>query len=72
MQRQEAMKYNGNQKIAGRSLHGYTSRCGALIDETTNEVIVGCGTALADIHYHCQHCTEPEDVDMDEGEHPEQ
>lgn len=64
VQRKAAERYKGNCAIKGRALNGYTSRCGGAIDSDTGAVAVGCGTALADVHYTCYSCS---DVDAAPG-----
>ena len=41
----------------GRDLAGYAARCGDIAD-SDSKIGFGCGTSLADVHYHCAHCVE--------------
>ncbi len=41
----------------GRDLAGYAARCGDIAD-SDSVIRFGCGTSLADVHYHCAHCVE--------------
>lgn len=52
--------------MKGRDLSGYSSRCGPIPD-SNNAIAFGCGTALADVHYHCPHCILPADESGQEG-----
>ena len=46
----------------GRDLAGYAARCGDIADGDS-VIRFGCGTSLADVHYHCAHCVEaPEEA----------
>lgn len=72
LQREEAQRLT-RATIYGRRLEGYASRCGALQqrDEEEDRVTIGCGTALADVHYTCPHCKIPhlsELQDYDSGD----
>ena len=59
LQTKEAWKYSMCPAL-GRDLAGYAARCGDIADN--NSVIsFGCGTSLADVHYHCAHCVEAEE-----------
>ena len=58
------------QRLQGRNLDGFASRCGALAHPGAMRVQIGCGTGLADVHYHCHHCyadpgSDPGDLDLD-------
>lgn len=48
--------FNNGKAIRGRPLQGYSARCGEEIDFESHKVLVGCGTALADVHYTCLYC----------------
>ena len=50
----------------GRDLAGYAARCGDIAD-SDSVIRFGCGTSLADVHYHCAHCVEAAGEAEEEG-----
>ena len=62
LQVQAALK-NNTKVLSGRDLSGYASRCGALPD-SDSVIPYGCGTALADVHYHCAFCVNAESEEV--------
>ena len=70
LQKLEAQRYSNHSALQGRNLDGFASRCGALAHPGAMRVQIGCGTGLADVHYHCHHCyadpgSDPGDLDPD-------